>query len=124
MESKTKQSQPVDWMPRIYVYACDNVDDAQRLAKKHQKCDFDDITTDAVTQTVRRGLDTVSVIVVNGFDGGAQDIAILAHECSHAVGNFLDVIGEGHNDSEFRAYLIQSCMLACLGQLGYGESDK
>lgn len=119
-----KRKQPGNWFPEIRVYACTKADEAQRLAIKHTGCDFDDTGKDATTFTYVKGTDLVAVVLVNEFDSSASQIALLAHECSHVVGSFLDNLGEEANDSEFRAYLIQSCMLACLEQLGYGESDK
>lgn len=124
MGKKLKRMQPINWFPRVVVYACTTVEDAKRLAKKHAKCEFEDTGHEATTGLYVDGLDIMAVVMVKGFDNSAQKVALLAHECSHVAGEFLDNLGEESNDSEFRSYVVQSVMLACLDQLGYGESDS
>lgn len=125
MGKKHKRQQPGNLFPEIRVYACTTFEEARRLAKKHLKGDIEESkSADATAYTADNGISEYAVVLVKGFDGSAAKIATLAHECSHVVGQFLDMLGEESNDSEFRAYLIQSCMLACLEQLGYGEPDK
>lgn len=59
-----------------------------------------------------------SFVLVSGFDAGCDDdVAMLAHEVSHAVDDFLRRIEEKNPGGEVRAYLTQAAMLACLGQL-------
>lgn len=118
-----KRSQPVDWFPRVIVYACTTVEEAKRLAKKHAKCEIEDMGRDATTWMFDDGTDLMAVVMVKDFDESADMIALLAHECSHVAGGFMDNLKEKSNDSEFRAYVTQSVMLACLEQLGYNHED-
>lgn len=123
MGKKRKRPQPGNFFPEIRVYACATVDEARRLAKKHFGSDFAAPEHEACASMLSRGADIGAVVLVKGFDSSAQSVALLAHECSHVVGEFLDGLGEKSNDSEFRAYLIQSCMLACFDQLGYSGGE-
>lgn len=124
MGKKRKKMQPGNFFPEIVVYACTTVEEARRLAKKHFGSEFTEPEHEACSNIMYRGADIGAVVLVKGFDDSAQSIALLAHECSHVAGSLMDNIGEESNDSEFRAYETQAVMLACLDQLGYGESDS
>lgn len=58
-----------------------------------------------------------SYILVKGFDGSIESLAILAHECSHAVDDWFDRMGEKMPGTETRAYAMHAAMTACLDQL-------
>lgn len=124
MGKKRKRMQPGNFFPEIVVYACTTVKEARRLARKHFGSEFEEPQHEAFAHILLRGSDIGAVVLVKGFDNSAQSIALLAHECSHVVGTFLENIGEDSNDSEFRAYETQAVMLACLDQLGYGKRDS
>lgn len=123
MGKKRKKMQPGNWFPEIIVYACTTVKEARRLARKHFGSEFSEPKHEACAHILFRGADIGAVVLVKGFDNSAQSVALLAHECSHVVGEFLDGLGEESNDSEFRAYETQAVMLACLDQLGYGNQQ-
>lgn len=57
-------------------------------------------------------------ILVKGFDGSAEMVAILAHEVSHAVDDWLARMHEDRPGTEVRAYAMQAAMETCLRQLG------
>lgn len=106
-------------MPQLNVFCFSDVGKFSKAYKK-KVGKVPEIRSDYQCSTLS-GVDyisTCSFILVKGFDGSAGSMALLAHECSHAVDAWFDEMGESDPGTEIRAYALQSCILSCLTQLG------
>ena len=116
-----KYDQMWEWypMPRIKVFT--NHKKARKWAKKYTGIEPRWIGKNAQTDYFSEELhaESLAVITIDGrIKNTKQRIAILAHECSHVVDEWLNDMGEDSAGTEIRAYAIQSAMMACMEQLG------
>lgn len=113
-----------DRFPRFEIEAFRTfaeLDDAMRR-ETGKGCADDGSEYFCVTVSDEEFVAVKSFVLVSGFDAGSEDdVAMLAHEVSHAVDDFLRRIEEKNPGGEVRAYLVQAAMLTCLGQLNGPE---
>lgn len=116
-----KYEQMWEWYPMPCIKVFTNHKKARKWIKKHTAMEIQWLGKNAQTDYFSEGLHAESLAVIT-IDGRIKDIkqriAILAHECSHVVDDWLNDMGEDDAGSEIRAYAIQSAMMACMEQLG------
>lgn len=109
-----------DRFPSFEIAAFRKFDDLKKAVKREtgEKCYDDGSKYFCFTLANEDFVAIKSFILVTDFKKKrACDLALLAHEVSHAVDDFLGRIDEKSPGGEIRAYLMQAATLTCLEQL-------
>lgn len=105
-------------MPSLFVEAYRSKKKYRKAIKKEMGCKAE-IESDFQCMTFEdeEYCQVKNFILVKGFDGSDEMIAILAHEVSHAVDSLFERMREEKPGTETRAYMVQAAMMNCLAQL-------